>query len=252
MSRSLPDPRVPSRPARVERLTGRLPPSAGPPIRACPEGSDRAAGRHGQFAAVRDLPDDELVALALGCSPHLAGEILARVPVDSIRRSPATGVAVDRLNACVEIGHRSRRAAGKQPRAFSSSRQIARAFIPRLGDALDEEFWCIYLDSRNVPIEDRLIARGAPNGVAVDLRAILAQALRIGAVSIAVVHNHPSRDPAPSGQDISLTEAIHKACETVDLRLLDHVIVAGPSHFSFVDAGLLPGSPADPPLELPF
>jgi DNA repair protein RadC len=192
----------------------------------------RAEDRRAFIPVMRELRDEELVSVALGCSAAEAAALLAHSPLETLSRSHSSRESDVRLLACVEVGRRARYRAAAKQRPLRTSADVKKAFR-RLQDAVDEEFWCVYLDARGVPLEERLIARGAPNEVSVNLRAIVAHALRIGAVSIIVVHNHPSGDPTPSEPDIDLTDSLERACETVDLRFLDHVIVAGRRSHSF-------------------
>ena len=83
------------------------------------------------------------------------------------------------------------------------------------------------------------ISCGGINTAPVDIRVIMKQALYYNAVSFIMVHNHPSGARKPSGADDRLTEAVKKAAETLDIRLLDHVIVAGNNYYSYADEGRL-------------
>jgi DNA repair protein RadC len=68
---------------------------------------------------------------------------------------------------------------------------------------------------------------------------LLATALNCGASAIIIAHNHPSGNKKPSNADIKMTTQINKACEIMDIQLLDHLIMTYDSYFSFADEGLL-------------
>jgi DNA repair protein RadC len=85
----------------------------------------------------------------------------------------------------------------------------------------------------------RRVAEGGLHGCAVDPRDILRAALREAASAFVLVHNHPSGDPAPSDEDISLTNMVARAGAVLGTPLVDHVIVAAGGHASLFDLGLL-------------
>ncbi|MEP0144504.1 DNA repair protein RadC [Parasphingorhabdus sp.] len=89
-----------------------------------------------------------------------------------------------------------------------------------------EMFRVLFLDAANRLIEDRLMSIGTVDRVPIYSRQVVKAALDLNAASIILVHNHPSGDPSPSPADIALTEKIINACETFELELIDHLIVA--------------------------
>jgi DNA repair protein RadC len=97
---------------------------------------------------------------------------------------------------------------------------------PRLSALEHEEVWLLSLDARNSVKAARRIARGGAHGCALTTRDVLSPALRDNASAIILIHNHPSGDPRPSPEDVSMTLAIRSACEVVGVPLLDHVVVA--------------------------
>lgn len=72
----------------------------------------------------------------------------------------------------------------------------------------------------------------------VDVRLLFKMALEQGAVAIILVHNHPSGNPTPSPEDIQLTQKVKSAGETLDIQLLDHVIITEKQYTSLCDEGL--------------
>jgi DNA repair protein RadC len=61
----------------------------------------------------------------------------------------------------------------------------------------------------------------------------------VGAAGVILIHNHPSGDPTPSAEDIDLTARVRRALDAIDVRLVDHLVVARRGHVSFAEAGLL-------------
>ena len=102
-----------------------------------------------------------------------------------------------------------------------------------------EEFWIIYLNNSNKVIEQYQVSKGGITGTLVDVRITLKKALEIGAVSLILVHNHPSGNLSASEADKQLTKKLKNAAESLDIKVLDHVIVTEKSYLSFADEGML-------------
>ena len=85
--------------------------------------------------------------------------------------------------------------------------------------------------------DSRLISRGGITGTVVDIRMILKEALMANATNIALAHNHPSGNLKPSREDDHLTERLKKAAQTMDIKLIDHVIVTDKGYYSYNDEG---------------
>ena len=111
----------------------------------------------------------------------------------------------------------------------------------QLGGLRHEEFHVAYLDSSHqvLPGGFEALEAGLPDQAAVYPRKVMGEALRRGAVALVVAHNHPSGACEPSMQDKQLTRALQDAARTLQMRLLDHLIVAGDRVFSFRREGLL-------------
>ncbi len=83
------------------------------------------------------------------------------------------------------------------------------------------------------------ISKGTVNASLITPRELFLEALRKEAVSIILLHNHPSGDPSPSGEDILVTERILKAGELIGIELLDHIIIGNNCYISFRESELL-------------
>lgn len=94
-------------------------------------------------------------------------------------------------------------------------------------EAKQEEFHMVTLDTKNQPITAHQITVGTLRNSLVHPREVFRPAIRDAANCIIVVHNHPSGDPTPSEQDISVTERLESAAEVIGIPLIDHIIVAG-------------------------
>jgi DNA repair protein RadC len=102
-----------------------------------------------------------------------------------------------------------------------------------------EEFRVLFLDRRNVLIEDEVQSTGTIDHTPVYPREIVKRALELGATAIILVHNHPSGDPAPSRADISMTRDVAEAAKALNIVVHDHVVVGRQGHASFKALGLL-------------
>jgi len=108
-----------------------------------------------------------------------------------------------------------------------------------IGQSLVEKVQLICLDNRNVIIGTDVICTGSEASVSVTPRTIIMSACRRGARSIIVAHNHPGGRVEPSNADIILTRKLEHAAELMEMRVLDHIIVAAPDWFSFKKVGYL-------------
>ena len=111
-------------------------------------------------------------------------------------------------------------------------RQLLRAYE-------HEIFGAIFLDNRHRVIEARQLFRGTIDGASVHPREVVKAALALNAAALILYHNHPSGIAEPSQADELITRRLNKALALVDIRILDHVIVAGDATLSFAEKGLL-------------
>ena len=102
-----------------------------------------------------------------------------------------------------------------------------------------EECWVIFLNQSSRIIRKQRISVGGLASTQVDIRLILREALKVSATSLILVHNHPSGNNRPSAEDDKLTECMRKAGEALNIRLLDHIIVANDTYYSYQDEGKL-------------
>ncbi|GAB4269916.1 MAG: DNA repair protein RadC [Candidatus Rifleibacteriota bacterium] len=121
----------------------------------------------------------------------------------------------------------------------------ASALIDYLGATManlpEEQFRVIFLDNSNRIIKDEVLSDGIEDQTAVYPRKVVKRALMLNSTGIIVVHNHPTGQLMPSSADRNITRMLVNACETLDLRFLDHIIVGreGKGYFSFRENGLI-------------
>jgi len=102
-----------------------------------------------------------------------------------------------------------------------------------------EEFKVMYLNRSNRVLQILPISQGGITGTVADPRLVIAGALKVGACSMVLAHNHPSGSLKPSKADEELTVKIKEAAKYFDMRVLDHLIVTSEGYYSFADEGLL-------------
>ncbi len=139
--------------------------------------------------------------------------------------------------AAMELGRRRQKEKALERPQITDSSTAAEIFIPMLTDLGHEEFWIMFLNRNNEVITYQKISQGGVDGTVVDTKIIFKQALELLASSIILCHNHPSGNLTPSPQDIKTTERCKAAGETLDIKVLDHIIVAGNDYYSFADSG---------------
>ena len=188
--------------------------------RVLPEGgaaaARRAVDRFGSFAAVLALPAAELLKLP-GFGPH------------SVAAIKLVHAAALRLTRAAIMHHP----------ALTSFDALIRYLTAVLAREPLEHFRILFLDGEGRIRADEAQARGTVNHTPVYPREVVRRALELGAASVILVHNHPSGDPSPSGEDIEMTRMVRAACKVVGLDVQDHIIVGNGRWFSFSREGLL-------------
>ena len=205
---------------------------------------------------IRYLSDSELLAILLGSgTKNMTAVELARLVLRSAGNNlhelgrqtvgdlvkvkgvgPAKAISV---MAAMELGRRRSGLHQTVKIPVKSSETVFNLFHPLLGDLEHEEFWLLMLNRAHKVLGRFKVSQGGLSGTVIDTRIILKKALDNLSSSIIVCHNHPSGNNQPSDADIKITEKLKKAAEMLEIKLLDHVIIADKSYFSFADEGLI-------------
>jgi len=109
----------------------------------------------------------------------------------------------------------------------------------KLGFQPNEEFWMVSLDSKNAIMKENLISKGLSDKTPVYPKQVIERAMKNGASSILLLHNHPNGNPQASEQDITITKAIEIPARVLNISLYDHIIVAEDKYFSFKENKLI-------------
>ena len=122
---------------------------------------------------------------------------------------------------------------------FADSASVSRFLRRRSGHESRETFACLFLNARNQLISFEVLFRGSVDRAHVHAREVLRRGIEVNAVAVVLAHNHPSGSPEPSQADIHLTRRLVELLEQVDIRVLDHIVVAAGACVSFAQRGLL-------------
>ena len=140
------------------------------------------------------------------------------------------------LMAAFELGRRfADERAGSPGRIITGARAVYDMMVPYLKGITHEECWVLFLDKRQRVVSRERLSTGTADEVSIEPREIVRRAMGRSARSLILIHNHPAGNPEPSAGDVRQTEALGRAATACGLRLLDHIIVADDSFYSFSD-----------------
>ena len=117
--------------------------------------------------------------------------------------------------------------------SFTQPEQIAEYYMEDLRHLEQEEIHVMFLNTKQNLLRDFLVSKGTVNASVITPREILIEGLRSLAVSMILVHNHPSGDPSPSESDLLLTRRVKEAGDVIGISLLDHIIIGDKRYLSF-------------------
>ena len=197
-------------------------------------------GSGGSTGSALELASDLLDAFG-GSLRRLGGAELR-----SLERVHGVGPArAATVTAAFELGRRAASELGRKGRKIRGPRDVHHRLGPVLRDARQEEFWALYLDTQNRVLEERRLTVGLLNSSLVHPREVFAPALAAAAASLILVHNHPSGDPEPSGEDVGVTRQLVASGELLGIPVRDHVVLGDGRYVSLMERGLLNGGGED-------
>ncbi len=202
------------------------------------------------------LSDAELLAILIGSgnkqesAVQLSQRILSTVDhnlnelgklsISHLKKFKGIGEAkAITIAAALEVGRRRRDEEGPKVERIHSSHDVFTLLYPLIGELEHEEFWVLYLNNSNKVMHKSQLSKGGITGTLVDVRLVLKQALELGAVGIILAHNHPSGNIRPSSSDKQMTKKLKLAADALDIKVLDHLILAQHQYLSFADKGIL-------------
>lgn len=222
--------------------------------------SEQPQARFDRFG-VHALSDTELLALVLNVGVRgqpvtaVASRLLAEAgSLQNLSRWTAPDFArlhgigctkAKQLAAMMEIARRMLVAAGEEP-ILNRPELVVEHLRPLAAHLEIEKFWVLCLNRKNRLIKRVELTSGTATSALAHPREVFREAIRYGSSAVICAHNHPSGDPAPSAADTQLTRQLREAARTIDIELIDHVILGRSSadplcvgHYSFRTAGVL-------------
>jgi DNA repair protein RadC len=202
------------------------------------------------------LSDAELIAILIGSGNRQESAVdlskrilnsvdgninnLAKLSIEKLTTFKGIGEAkAISIITALELGKRRHSEIALEKAKITSSKDAFNIMQPIIGDLEHEEFWVLFLNNSNKVLAKNQISKGGLTATIVDVRLLFKQALELTAVAIIVCHNHPSGKLKPSTADIQLTQKIKQAGNTLDVKVLDHLIITEKDYFSFADEGIL-------------
>lgn len=209
---------------------------------------------------VRNVTDDVLLAILLRSGVRGVSVIevsrrlitrfgsltnLAKADRNELESMDGLGpVKVQVLMAALELARRLSQEAVPERPAIRSPEDVSRLLREEARRLECEVFWVLLLDTKNrligSPVE---ISRGLLDASLVHAREVFREAVRASAYSVVLAHNHPSGDPTPSAEDLSITRMLHESGKIMDIRVLDHVILGDtarrPAFLSLREEGIV-------------
>jgi DNA repair protein RadC len=141
--------------------------------------------------------------------------------------------------ATLELANRRNQSQVKDKIKINSSRDTYQFFSGYMADLPHEEFWVLFLNRANKVLAREQMSSGGITGTVVDTRLLMKRALELLSTSIVLIHNHPSGNLTPSDEDKKLTKKLKEAASSLDIHLLDHLIISNKGYYSFADEHML-------------
>lgn len=202
------------------------------------------------------LSDAELIAILIGSgnrnesavdlSKRILSDVsnnlnaLGKLSLSQLTKYKGIGEAkAITIIAATELGRRRRAEEALELVKITSSKAIFDLMQPIIGELYHEEFWVIYLNNSNKVLQKLQLSKGGITATVVDVRLVFKTALEVGAVGLILCHNHPAGTLQPSEADHKITQKLKSVGESMDIRVLDHVIITENHYFSFLDEGSL-------------
>ena len=143
------------------------------------------------------------------------------------------------LLCILELSARLAKAEARKTLCFRNPSTIAGYYMEEMRHLSQEHMKLLMLDTKSNLIAEKNIYKGTVNASLVEPREIFVEAVKREAVSIILLHNHPSGDPAPSREDLDITGRVAEAGKIMNVSLTDHIIIGDHCYYSFKEKRLL-------------
>ncbi len=201
------------------------------------------------------LSAQELLALIIGRGipkksvMNIAQELLARfgnikaisqASIEALSEIKGIGLAkAAQIKACFELGKRQDLEPELKNYDIKNPQSVVKAIRASIKDKAKEHFKLILLDTRNKIIGISTISIGTLNASLVHPREIFKEAIIHNSASVVLAHNHPSGDPEPSEEDLTITERLVESGKILGIEVIDHIIIGKTNFSSFKERGLI-------------
>ena len=206
-----------------------------------------------------NLTEGELLAIILRTGTHDKPALELAKEVLTLGKYPRTGllglhdlslkdlmqikgigeVKAIKLKSLAELAIRFSRSVAKQGLNVRQPGTIAEYYMEKLRHRQKECVWLVCLDAKGQILDERMVSEGSVNLSVIYPRDLFIVALKVSAVNMILIHNHPSGDASPSQFDVDVTMQVAKMGKELGIPLLDHVIIGDHTYFSFLNEGLL-------------
>jgi DNA repair protein RadC len=195
------------------------------------------------------LGDNELLAIVLGAGIRTMNALgvanvvlecagglhrLARLSSDELQQIRGLGTAkASQVLAAIELGRRTLLRAPDNRVQLLTPRETAVYLLPQFGGRPVEQFGIVLLDTKYRVLRTMILSIGTLDRSVVHPREVFREACAAAAAAVVLFHNHPSGDPAPSPDDVLLTDQLVRAGHVMGIPVADHVIIGDTAYYSF-------------------
>ena len=144
-----------------------------------------------------------------------------------------------KIQSVFELARRLETFIEEPKRKICSPKDVYAFMFPKMREQKKEKFVTLYLDTKNQILKEETVSIGSLNASIVHPREVFKGALELSSASIIVIHNHPSGDPSPSGEDIMVTEKLCDGGKLLGIDVLDHIIIGDGRYVSLKDEGFI-------------
>ena len=160
--------------------------------------------------------------------------------VERLKKIKGIGqVKAIQISCISELAKRLSKASYEETVCFTEPKTIAQYYMEDLRHANQEQMKLLLLNTKSRLIGETDISKGTVNSAVISPRELFVEALQKNAVSIVLLHNHPSGDPTPSKEDVLITRRIQEAGRLIGVELLDHIVIGDNCYVSLREKGLV-------------
>lgn len=165
---------------------------------------------------------------------------LYHVEPDTLMKIKGIGlVKAIKIKCIAELSRRMARECARDGLKFNSPKTVAAYYMEELRHERKEKVLLLLLNTKGLLLKELVLSTGTVNTSLISQREVFVEALKSDAVSILLLHNHPSGNPTPSLADREITETICKGAKLIGITLIDHIIIGDNKYISFKESGFL-------------